>query len=109
MVKIPPQYPDKLTYSRLTEELNEYNQPITTVIEGELIGRLENFSKGDAKEFTGKDGITILSDATYYSEVSQDLPLRFDEVNVTTRGFKGYILNVYKGFFNTTIYLKEVK
>lgn len=110
MVRIAPQYNDLLTWQseRTQNGVDEWGTPIyTDGVENEVIGRYENF-QGKKKEFLGQDGVTILeNDGVFYCSAGLDYPKRFDLINV--RDTKFQVLHVYKGFYNTTIYLKEVK
>ena len=105
------QYPDTLNYdSDVTIEYNEWNQPIEVEgVEKTLIGRYENYAKGGFKEYTGKDGTSILADGVYYAQLGQELPNRYDIITIPTRDMKAQILHVYKGQLNYTIYIKELK
>ena len=108
MVRIPPQYPDLMTWvSRTQDGVDDYGQPNYIETFSEVYGRYENF-KGSKKEFLDVDGITILhNDGVFYCPNGVDFPPRFSECIV--RDLKLQVIHTYNGFFNTTIYLKEVK
>lgn len=108
MVRIPPQYPDLLTWvSRTQDGVDEWGQPNYVEVVGEVYGRYENF-KGSKKEFLDVDGITIIhNDGVFFCDEGVEFPPRFSECIV--RDLKFQVIHTYNGFFNTTIYLKEVK
>lgn len=109
MVRIAPQYNDLLTWitRQVQTGVDNWGQPIYEEEVGEVYGRYENF-KGSKKEFLGVDGITIIhNDGVFYCKPSQPTPNRFDECIV--RGLRFQVIHTYNGFYNTTIYLKEVK
>lgn len=104
------QYPDVMTWNDVTIEENDYGYPVETITATHnLYGRYENFMKGWGKEHEKIDGVSILADGVYYAKIGQDLPKRFDLIEIPTRGYKGQILHVYKGQLNNTIYIKELK
>lgn len=109
MVRIPPQYPDLLTWQDKQTQtgVDDWGQPIYEVDNGEVYGRYENF-KGSKKEFNDVDGVTIIhDDGVFYCPFGKEHPKRFDLCEV--RGLKFQVIHTYNGFYNTTIYLKEVK
>ena len=110
MVRIAPQYPDLLTWKgrQIQIGVDNWGQPVyDETHNGEVKGRYENF-KGSKKEFLDVDGITIIhNDGSFFCPYSKETPERFDLVEV--RGLKFQVLHTYNGFYNTTIYLKEVK
>ena len=109
MVEIAPQYNDTLTWitRQVQTDVDDWGQPVYEEEVGEVVGRYENF-KGQKKEFLGVDGVTIIHNGgVFYCKNGQDTPKRFDEVIV--RDVKFQVLHTYNGFYNTTIYLKELK
>lgn len=109
MVEIAPQRPDLMTWitRQVQTDVDDWGQPVYEEEVGEVYGRYENF-KGSKKEFLGVDGITIIhNDGVFYCDKGVESPKRFDEVIV--RDTKFQVLHTYNGFYNTTIYLKEVK
>lgn len=109
MVRIAPQYNDLLIWQTKQDQtgVDEWGQPVYEVDNGEVYGRYENF-KGSKKEFLDVDGITIIqNDGVFYCPSNKIHPNRFDSVEV--RNIKFQVIHTYNGFYNTTIYLKEVK
>lgn len=71
------------------------------------ISRYENFQKGGSKEWTNKNGKTVLQKGVIYLKKGEPVPKKFDTVKVTSPEFgemyEGEVLNVYTGQLNTTI------
>lgn len=72
--------------------------------------RYENFQAGNRKEFTGRDGRTVLANGKVLVKFGEPVPPRFF-VGVVTTGsveiYRGEILNPYTGQMNATVYTIE--
>lgn len=106
------QYPHRLVWQ--TEGTPSQKNPATGFpVPGglptnrEAKARYENFNKGAVKEFTNKNGKTVLQKGTIYVKFKEPYPLKFETVKVISPDygvvFEGEILEVYKGQMNTTI------
>lgn len=70
--------------------------------------RYENFQSGNRKEFTNRDGETVLATGIVYAKLGSDVPERFSVITVTRNAvkvFEGEVLNVYKGQLNSTLHV----
>lgn len=105
-------YPHTLSWD--TEGTPATKDPVTGFpipgIPGEAltaISRYENFQKGAVREWTNKNGETVLQKGVIYVKKGESVPKKFDNVKVGSPDFgtmfEGEILNVYTGQLNTTI------
>lgn len=71
--------------------------------------RYENY-QGNRKEFTGRDGKTVLATGRVYIKFGEPMPPRFFVGVITTKGneiYNGEVINTFEGQMNKTIYTIE--
>lgn len=72
--------------------------------------RYENFLPGNRREYTGRDGKTVLATGKILIKFGEPVPPRFFIGTVTTGAveiYKGEMLNPYEGQMNSTAYTIE--
>jgi hypothetical protein len=72
--------------------------------------RFENFQAGNRREYTGRDGKTVLATGKILIKFGEPVPPRFFIGTVTTGAveiYKGEVLNPYEGQMNSTVYTIE--
>lgn len=108
------QYPDTMVWNGAAgpDGRDGDGNPIpgTPATETNTTVRYENFSSGNRKEFTNRDGETVLATGVIYCKKGSETPERFSVVTVTRNAvtvFEGEVLNVYQGQLNSTLHVLE--
>lgn len=84
--------------------------PGTPGDEVSVMCRYENFLQTNSREFTGRDGRTVLARGKILVKFGESIPPRFFVGVVTTNGveiYRGEVINPYEGQMNSTVYTIE--